>query len=225
MKKRIIAFLLMIMMIVSVVGCSDDSASSQNGDSSKQEEISINTDEYLNEDGTIKMPDLTNMPVEDAKKVLKDLGLKPKVTEDYDTSGNIEVGCVIKTDYLPGESVKKGKQVILTVRKEGQRIDPDVPYVDPLVAERGELEQGANNDYKPLNYETMKAIWISQFDLQGVLAETTQNSEESLRKAFGAVCDQLVKDGYNTVIVQVRPYGDSFYPSAYYPWSSYALGS
>ena len=86
------------------------------------------------------------------------MGLRCRSVEEFDKTGKINVGCVIKTDYLPGESVKKGKQVILTVRKEGQRIDPDVPYVDPLVAERGELAQGANNDYKPLNYETINYI-------------------------------------------------------------------
>ncbi len=228
MKKQIIAFLLMIIMLVSVVGCGEESSSGSGtestGESSKQE-VSIDANEYINADGTIKMPDLTNMPYEDAKALLKSLGLKCKFGEEYDSSGNIDVGSVIKSDYLPGESVKKGAQVFLTIRKEGELIDPNVPYVDPLVKERGELAQGANSDYKPLNYETMKAIWISQFDLQGILAETTQRSEESLRKIFATLCDKLAKDGYNTVIVQVRPYGDSFYPSAYYPWSSYALGS
>ncbi len=234
MKKRIIAFLLMVLMLISVVGCGDEgskdsgtesNAQSEGTDSSKQEEVSVDKNEYMNADGTIKMPDLTNMPVEQAKSFLKQLGLKVKVTEDYDPTEKIDVGSVIKSDYLPGESVKKGAQVFLTIRKDGVLIDPDVPYVDPLVEEREDRKQGDNSSYKPLNYEIMKAIWISQFDLQGVLAEGSQRSEESLRKLFGALCERLAKDGYNTVIVQVRPYGDSFYPSEYYPWSEYAIGS
>ena len=234
MKKRIIAFLLMLLMLVSVVGCGEEgskggetgsNAQSTDGTDSSKSEVSVDKNEYMNEDGTIKMPDLTNMPVEDAKSFLKQLGLKCKVTEEYDSTGKINVGCVIRTDYLPGESVKKGAQVFLTVRKDGVLIDPDVPYVDPLVAEREERKQGDNSSYKPLNYEIMKAIWISQFDLQGVLSEGSQRSEESFRKLFAAICTQLAKDGYNTIIVQVRPYGDSFYPSAYYPWSEYVIGS
>ncbi len=230
MKKRIVAFLLMLMMLVSVVGCNDSGTEStpegteSNGETSKQE-ISIDANEYINEDGTIRMPDVTNMPFEDAKALLKSLGLRVKFGEEYDDSGKFDVGDVMKSDYLPNESVKRGAQVFLTIRKEGTLITPDKPYVDPLVAERGELAQGANSDYKPLNYEIMKAVWISQFDLSGVLAGTTQKSEASLRETFGKLCDKLAKDGYNTVIVQVRPYGDSFYPSAYYPWSSYAVGS
>ncbi len=233
MKKRIIAFLLMLLMLVSVVGCGEEgsnggetgsNAQSTDGTDSSKSEVSVDKNEYTNEDGTIKMPDLTNMPVEDAKSFLKQLGLKCKVTEEKDSTGKINVGCVIRTDYLPGESVKKGTQIFVTIRKENS-YDPDVPYVDPLIEEREERKQGDNSSYKPLNYEIMKAVWISQFDLQGVLADRSQSSETSLRKTFGQLCEQLVDDGYNTVIVQVRPYGDSFYPSAYYPWSSYAIGS
>ena len=223
MKKRIIAILLMIMMIFSAVGCGEE-GSSAGETASDEATVSLDANDYVNDDGTVKMPDLTNMPVEQAKEFLKTLGLKSKVTEEYDKTGTINVGCVIKTDYAAGESVKKGTQIFLTIRKAGERIDPDVPYVDPLVAARGELAQGANSDYKPLNYETMKAIWISQFDLDGVLADGGQRSEESLRAIFSKLCTKLALDGYNTIIVQVRPYGDSFYPSAYYPWSDYAVG-
>lgn len=232
MKKQIIAFLLMLVMLVSVVGCSDDSGSDAStggestGDTSKQD-VSVDANEYINADGTIKMPDLTNMPVEDAKAFLKQLGLRAKVTEEYDKSGEgkINVGCVMKTDYVAGESVRRGTQVILTIRKEGTFYDPNVPYVDPLVEAREDLAKGANSDYKPLNYEMMKAIWISQFDLDGTLEEGYQKSEDSLRTTMATLFAKLAADGYNTVIVQVRPYGDSFYPSAYYPWSSYAVGA
>jgi len=71
----------------------------------------------------------------------------------------------------------------------------------------------------------MKAMWISQFDLTNVFRDGSLRSEESFRKIFASLCERLVTDGYNTVIVQVRPYGDSFYPSAYYPWSEYVMGS
>ncbi len=233
MKKRIIALLLSVFMLSTFAGCSGDSNSSNgdkdgsavvSSDEASKEEISIDVNEYINADGTISMPDLKNMPIEQAKEVLKQLGLKYKVTEDY-CDDSIDVGCVIETDYLPGESIKKGKSVFITVRKEGTKMDPNVPYVDPLVEARGELKQGANSDYKPLNYEIMKAVWISQFDLSGILASGSQRDEASLREIFGNLCSKLASDGYNTVIVQVRPYADSFYPSAYYPWSKYAVGA
>jgi uncharacterized lipoprotein YddW (UPF0748 family) len=70
----------------------------------------------------------------------------------------------------------------------------------------------------------MKAIWISQYDLDGVLETGAQVPAEKLRESCSKLYSRLAADGYNTVIVQVRPYGDSFYPSAYYPWSDYAVG-
>ena len=190
MKKRIIAFMLAALMLFAVTGCgesdSETSSGSQGGDGASSEAgISIDKNEYINEDGTITVPDLKNMPLEQARALLKELGLKSKFSEEYDSTGNFEVGCVMKTDYEPGEKVKKGTQIFLTVRKEGTFLDPNVPYVDPLVEARGDLKQGANSDYKPLNYETMKAVWISQFDLDVVLRDITLRSEESLKALFG----------------------------------------
>lgn len=210
----------MALMLLSAVGCSEGSQSS-NGDNG---EISIDINDYINEDGTITVPDFKNMSLGQAQSVIEKLGLKCKFTVEYDKTESFEVGCVMKTDYKPGDKVEKGTQIFLTIRKDGIFIDPDKPYTDPLVESRGNLEEGANSDYKPLNYEIMKAVWISQYDLAGVLADGLQRQEESLREIFGNLCTRLAEDGFNTVIVQVRPYGDSFYPSAYYPWSDVALG-
>ncbi len=223
MKKRIITLLLAAMMLLSATGC-EGNKGGDTDTSISNESVSVDANDYINEDGTVKIPDLTNMPVEQAKELLKNLGLRVKVTEDYDKTGKFDVECVMTSDYAYGESVKKGTQIFLTIRKEGTFIDPDVPYVDPLVAEREELNEGANSDYKPLNYETMKAIWISQYDLDGILENGAQVPADTLRRTMSDLYAKLVKDGYNTVIVQVRPYGDSFYPSAYYPWSDYAVG-
>ena len=72
----------------------------------------------------------------------------------------------------------------------------------------------------------MKAVWISQFDMVGVLKE---NGAQRDRNSFIALCRTMLEnvknDGYNTVIVQVRPYADSFYPSDLFPISNYVSGS
>jgi beta-lactam-binding protein with PASTA domain len=110
MKKRIIAFLLMMLMLVSAVGCGKDNSSTesepqQTPSESTAPQASVDPDEYINENGTIKMPDLTNMPLEEARALLKSLGLRSKFGEEFDKTGKINVGCVIKTDYAPGEEV------------------------------------------------------------------------------------------------------------------------
>ena len=71
-----------------------------------------------------------------------------------------------------------------------------------------------------------KAIWLSQFDLQSIYTSgSTQRSEDDFRKRMVVVLDNVVGDGYNTVVLQLRPYADSMYPSEVYPPSKYSMGS
>ncbi len=79
--------------------------------------------------------------------------------------------------------------------------------------------------YKTTNFSNFKAIWLSQFDLVDIYTENgSQRSEAEMRSALNVVFDNIKKYGFNTVIIQLRPYADSFYPSNYYPPSSYAVG-
>jgi uncharacterized lipoprotein YddW (UPF0748 family) len=90
---------------------------------------------------------------------------------------------------------------------------------DKLLAKKPRLEKGANSGYKPLNYDKMKAMWISQFDFKAVYCDgNKQRSMKSYKELLGVALDNVVALGFNTVIVQMRPNADSFYPSEYYPW-------
>ncbi len=82
------------------------------------------------------------------------------------------------------------------------------------------------NGYKPLNYDFVKAVWLTQFDLFSVYRNgSAQRSRESFTELMTTVLDNLKKDGYNTVFVQVRPNADSYYPSEFYPISYYVSGA
>ncbi len=79
--------------------------------------------------------------------------------------------------------------------------------------------------YSPLNYDNMKAIWLSQFDLSGVYCENgAQRPKADFEKRITAVLKNVKNLGFNTVFVQVRPYADSFYPSSLFPASPYVTG-
>ena len=72
----------------------------------------------------------------------------------------------------------------------------------------------------------VKAVWLSQYDLTSVYTEGgEQRPLEEYVSLIGQVLKNVAQDGYNTVIVQVRPFGDSMYPSEIYPPSRYASGS
>lgn len=75
-------------------------------------------------------------------------------------------------------------------------------------------------NYEPLNYDKMKAMWISQFDMKPVYIDNSgQRSESSFINMVSTILDNTVDMGFNTIIVQTRPYADSMYPSNIYPQS------
>lgn len=65
----------------------------------------------------------------------------------------------------------------------------------------------------------MKAVWISylEFNKKGY-------TENQFKKHIDEMFDNSVDLNMNTVIVQVRPMGDAFYDSDYFPWSVYVSG-
>ncbi len=78
----------------------------------------------------------------------------------------------------------------------------------------------------PLNYDNMKAMWLSQFDLNSVYTSSGgQRNKDDFTKRVKTIVSNVKKNGFNTVILQVRPYADSFYPSDIYPPSKYVTGS
>lgn len=74
--------------------------------------------------------------------------------------------------------------------------------------------QGAGN----LSY---RAVWVSYLEWQ--------NFDFSSEAAFTAAAGRLLGNckalGLNTVIAQVRPFGDALYPSALFPWSHLVTGT
>lgn len=65
-----------------------------------------------------------------------------------------------------------------------------------------------------------RAAWISYIELQGM----DYTSAEAFRAGAAAMMDRCAGLGLNTVIVQVRPFGDALYPSALFPWSHICTG-
>ncbi len=78
---------------------------------------------------------------------------------------------------------------------------------------------------KRLNYTDVKAMWISQFDLNEVYGGDTQRSEADFKNLVSKMMQNVASIGVNTVIIQVRPNGDSIYPSEYYAPSRYVVGA
>ena len=80
-------------------------------------------------------------------------------------------------------------------------------------------------EYTPLNYDFMKAIWLSQFDMSPIYTKDGQQRDET---EYAFLIDKTITAlkglGFNTVIIQARPNCDSVYPSDIFPPSKYAVG-
>ncbi len=87
-------------------------------------------------------------------------------------------------------------------------------------AESPELLEGTK-----MNYTNVKAMWLSQFDLNKVYGDASQRSEADFKARIKKIMENVAGIGINTVIVQVRPNADSMYPSEFYAPSSYVVGA
>ncbi len=94
-----------------------------------------------------------------------------------------------------------------------------------MLDEQTKAVETGSRAYIPLNYDDFKAMWLSQFDMQKIyVIGGAQRAEESFKSYAREIMANIKSVGINTVIIQVRPYADSMYPSEYYPMSSVAVG-
>lgn len=79
------------------------------------------------------------------------------------------------------------------------------------------------------NKKEFNAVWISYLEFFDRLKDPKTGKDGFTKKRFEAMIDdmydQVVELKMNAVVVHVRPFGDAFYPSKYFPWSRYISGT
>ncbi len=80
----------------------------------------------------------------------------------------------------------------------------------------------SNTDDKTEDFKEMRGIWIPYMSLN--LSENERGEEKFKEKIDGIISD-CIKYKANTIIVQVRPFGDAIYPSEYFPFSHIISGT
>ncbi|MGN0489147.1 MAG: glycoside hydrolase family 10 protein [Ruminococcus sp.] len=68
----------------------------------------------------------------------------------------------------------------------------------------------------------MRGVWVTYMDLN---MEDTDKSYKAFKEKFNKIANTAKKDNFNTLIVQVRPFSDALYDSAYYPYSHILTGT
>ncbi len=121
----------------------------------------------------VKVPDVSNMTVEKAKKELEDVGLEITSKDIEQASDEVEEGKVIKTDPEEGRSVKKGTKIQLYVSTGTSKVEVE--------------------DYTGQNYYEIEAMLTASGI--NVERETREYSESDTSVKAGMIIDQSVKAG------------------------------
>ena len=72
--------------------------------------------------------------------------------------------------------------------------------------------------------EECRAFWFSYYDYEAYRAQYKKRNAATFKKYFTQVVKNGKSLGMNTVIAQVRPFGDAMYKSKYFPWSKCISG-
>lgn len=71
--------------------------------------------------------------------------------------------------------------------------------------------------------EEMRAVWIYYNELS--MRDVNGGTKEQFTEKAEEMTENIHDAGLNTVILQVRPFCDAFYPSEIFPWSAYLTGT
>ena len=70
--------------------------------------------------------------------------------------------------------------------------------------------------------EEMKGVWVTYMTLD---VENEADKKASFSSKIDRIIGDMTDGGFNTMIVQVRPFCDAIYRSAYFPWSHIISGT
>lgn len=101
----------------------------------------------------------------------------------------------------------------------GPSSDPQTPALPESPAAGGDSLQSAGDSTQPpaaINTDETRAVWVSYLELQGLM---TDKSADLFRQGIAEVVNSSADFGLNTVILQVRAFGDAIYPSQLFPQS------
>ena len=115
-------------------------------------------------------------------------------------------------------STEPSRQCEKPVETQTQPTKPEVTEPSQADPTDSPLQSAGNNT-------DFKGVWLSQYDLSAIYLDNgAQRAQSDFTSRMAQVLDNVMEQGFNTVVLQVRPNGDSMYPSDYYPVSKYVVG-
>ena len=71
--------------------------------------------------------------------------------------------------------------------------------------------------------EEMRGVWVSYMELS--MENESSKTQKAFEDKFTEIAQKCRESGFNTLIVQVRPFCDALYKSNYFPWSHILTGT
>lgn len=75
----------------------------------------------------------------------------------------------------------------------------------------------------PESDEEMRGVWVSYMELS--MENESSKTQKAFEDKFTEIAQKCRNSGFNTLIVQVRPFCDALYKSSYFPWSHILTGT
>lgn len=75
----------------------------------------------------------------------------------------------------------------------------------------------------PESDEEMRGVWVSYMELS--MENESSKTQKAFEDKFTEIVQKCRESGFNTLIVQVRPFCDALYKSSYFPWSHILTGT
>lgn len=75
----------------------------------------------------------------------------------------------------------------------------------------------------PKSDEEMRGVWVSYMELS--MENESSKTQKAFEDKFTEIAQKCREIGFNTLIVQVRPFCDALYKSSYFPWSHILTGT
>nr|WP_295243598.1 family 10 glycosylhydrolase [Ruminococcus sp.] len=75
----------------------------------------------------------------------------------------------------------------------------------------------------PESDEEMRGVWVSYMELS--MENESSKTQKAFEDKFTEIAQKCREGGFNTLIVQVRPFCDALYKSGYFPWSHILTGT
>lgn len=206
--KKMICFLLAVIMIFSVSGCSES------------EGHVIIENEVVLEQSSSESSSEKNEITESSSESSSVSEFSESESSESSSSNRTETSSSSSSSSKQEVSSSSSSSMGSSSESSTVSSSSESSSASSLESSSSEEKQPAQNTYSPSG-ET-KAVWISYLEYQSVLQG---KSKSQFKSNIKTMFSNIASDGFNTVFVHVRSHSDAMYDSDIFPWSVYCTGT